>query len=146
MNSMKDLKNLQVRLRRRPAERAVTREHYEFLEGPLAPLQEGEILLRVIYASVDAGHRAMMGEAAYVVNLNIGDLFPCSGIIGQVIRTRNTDLNEGDFVHVLVATWERYCVVSAQHLYHKIDPSAAPLPAQLAIMGLTGFTAFFLDM
>ena len=134
--------NLQVRLRDHPRQRLVTTDDYIFEPCEIPAPKEGQILVRTVYQSIDAGSRAMLDRTGYVVNMKPGELVG-SSLIGQVMESRHPDYTPGDYVHGH-GRWARYLLLNPARLgarCYRIVPKA-PLSAYLGIFGFTGFTAW----
>ncbi|MGO4918746.1 NADP-dependent oxidoreductase [Maribacter spongiicola] len=103
-------------------------------------VSEGEILLESKYISVDPYLRGRMSDAkSYVPPFNVGEPIS-SGIVAEVIETKNDKFKKGDFVSGLLQ-WKEKQISTGEGL-QKIDKSKAPLSAYLGIVGMTGLTAF----
>ncbi|WP_027067080.1 NADP-dependent oxidoreductase [Maribacter sp. Hel_I_7] len=101
---------------------------------------EDEILLESKYISVDPYLRGRMSDAkSYVPPFNVGEPIS-SGIVAEVIETKNDKFKKGDFVSGLLQ-WKEKQISTGEGL-QKIDKSKAPLSAYLGIVGMTGLTAF----
>lgn len=134
--------NLQVRLRNHPKQRLVSSDDYIFEPCPIPTPGDGQILLRTVYQSIDAGSRAMLDPTGYVVNMKPGELVG-SSLIGQVMESRHPDYAPGDYVHGH-GRWARYLLLNPARLgarCYRIVPKA-PLSAYLGMFGFTGFTAW----
>lgn len=137
--------NQSVRLRRFPAPGPLVPEDFAIVSEPLQPLGEGEIRIQTLYASVDAGHRAMVDpHSDYVVKLAPGDQLPCAGVVGPVIESRNSDFKVGDYALAFTfGAWQSYFVPNAaMGPVLKVDPAVGPLHAYIGVLGLVGFTAY----
>ncbi|SFR72739.1 NADP-dependent oxidoreductase [Maribacter stanieri] len=103
-------------------------------------VSEGEILLESKYISVDPYLRGRMSDAkSYVPPFNVGEPIS-SGIVAEVIETKNDKFKKGDFVSGLLQ-WKEKQISTGEGL-QKIDKSKASLSAYLGIVGMTGLTAF----
>jgi NADPH-dependent curcumin reductase CurA len=129
-----------VTLAGRPSGRPVP-ENFALVEQPLPPLEDGQLLVRNIYMSVDPAMRGRMEatEKHYTTNFTIGG--PLDGsAIGQVIESRASGIAAGDFVRHRLG-WRDVAVVDAAGAY-PVDPHLAPLATWLGVLGQTGFTAY----
>lgn len=135
-------KNIEVRLRDHPNDLIVSASDYLFEEVSIPIPKEGQILIRNIYISVDAGSRAMLDREGYVINLRPGDAVR-SSVIAEVVESKHEKFAAGDLIHGF-SKWSNYGVISPDRMgsaCYKIDP-VAPLPTYNGMMGLTGFTAY----
>ncbi len=103
-------------------------------------LSDGEILLETKYLSVDPYLRGRMSDAkSYVPPFEVGGPIN-SGIIAEVIESKNEKFKKGDFVSNRM-DWKTKQISNGEGL-QKVDSSKAPLSAYLGIMGMTGLTAY----
>lgn len=113
---------------------------FEFSTTEIPALQEGEILLSTKYVSVDPYLRGRMSDApSYVEPFKLNKPI-ASGIIAQVLESKNNNFNKGDHVSGMLQ-WKETQVAKADGLI-KVDPDKAPLSAYLGILGMTGLTAY----
>ena len=62
-------------------------------------------------------------------------------IVGQIVESRTSGLNEGDWVQAMEGGWVEYAALPAQDV-RKIDPAVAPLAAHAGVLGMPGLTAW----
>lgn len=130
----------EIRLKHRPV--GLPSEHdFELAEVPLPTLQEGEVLVRNHYMSVDPYMRGRMYDrASYVPPFQLGQPLE-GGCLGQVVQSQgNTALHEGDYVSSRLG-WREYYVSDGSQLT-KVEPHDVPLRAYLGTMGMPGMTAY----
>jgi len=110
------------------------------VETRLPPLQEGEVLVRNLWMSVDPYMRGRMdGRRSYIAPFQVGE--PLSGgAIGQVLESRHANFPEGVYVSHQGGWREAY--VAPGGAFVLVDPSVAPLPAFLGVLGMPGLTAY----
>ncbi|WP_129658046.1 NADP-dependent oxidoreductase [Rothia halotolerans] len=129
----------QVRLASRP-EGFPSAENFSIEEHPVRSPEDGEVLLRTLYLSLDPYMRGRMSEAkSYAAHLEIGDVM-VGGTVSEVIKSRSADLEPGEIV-VGHAGWQTYSVEAAADL-RVIDPDDAPVTTALGVLGMPGFTAY----
>jgi NADPH-dependent curcumin reductase CurA len=129
----------------------VTREDFELVEVPVAPIGPGQVLVRNTWTSVDPGLRLRLREAApagYFVAFPLHA--PMDGImtVGEVIESRADGFEIGDTVwHAL--GWRDYAVVDAAALQlnglgtlRTLDTSIAEPQWYLGALGGMGLTAY----
>jgi NADPH-dependent curcumin reductase CurA len=129
----------EIRLRARPA--GMPRESdFELAETRVPAPGDGQVLVRVIYMSVDPYMRGrMVDRRSYVPPFQLGE--PLSGsCVGEVVDSRDPGLRAGDHVHGELG-WREYFLAEAAHL-RRVDPRVAPLRAHLSVLGLTSLTAY----
>ncbi|MFE7133307.1 NADP-dependent oxidoreductase [Streptomyces sp. NPDC057638] len=117
-----------------------TAEDVALREVPVAELEEGQILVRNRYFSVDPYMRGRMNDVkSYLPPFQI-DRPMDGGAAGEVIASRAEGYTVGDHV-VHNFGWREIAVVPAAQAYH-VDPALAPLSAYLGVLGMTGLTAY----
>jgi hypothetical protein len=136
--------NRQLRLTHRP-EGLVRREDFDLVRQPVGELGDGEILVRVLYISMDPTNRVWMRDIPqYMPPVAIGEVMRAGGI-GRVVKSRSAQFNEGDLVQGFVG-WQDYFVFheSAANTYVRLpaDPGM-PLPRLLGACGTSGVTAYY---
>jgi len=114
---------------------------FEFVkENVELSLKDGEVLLETTYISVDPYLRGRMNDAkSYVAPFEVGKPLS-SGIIAQVVASKNEDFKKGDFVSGML-NWKTQQISNGEGLL-KVDKDKAPLSAYLGILGMTGLTAY----
>jgi len=135
-----DAVNHQVRLAARPVglPKASDWDHTEEL---VAEPRDGEVLVKVIYLSLDPAMRGWMNDArSYIPPVGIGEVMRAGGA-GQVVTSRHAGFAEGDFVTGVTGV-QQYAVAQGDGLI-KVDTSLAPLPVYLGALGMPGLTAYF---
>ncbi len=134
-----DNRNRQVLLKRRPAG-TPTSADFEVVDAPIPEPGEGEALVRGIYLSLDPYMRGRMSAArSYAKPVEIGAVME-GRVVGEVIRSRDPEFREGDFV-LGGYGWQLYSAVPAKGLT-KLDPREAPLSTALGVLGMPGLTAY----
>jgi len=132
--------NKQIRLVSRPKGMPCT-ENFQLVETSIPQPQEGEVLIRTLYLSVDPYMRGRMSDRkSYIPPFPLGEVIT-GGVIGEVVESKADDLKPGDLV-VGELGWQLYQVASSKKL-NKWDPNLAPITTALGILGLTGLTAYF---
>ena len=103
-------------------------------------VNQGELLLETKYVSVDPYLRGRMSDAkSYVPPFQLDKPIQ-SGVIAEVLESKNDKFKAGDFVSGML-NWQTKQVSKAEGLT-KVDSSKAPLSAYLGILGMTGLTAY----
>ena len=101
----------------------------------------GEILLRVLYLSLDPYMRGRMNDRkSYVPPLQIGELMD-GGTVAQVLQSNDPDYRVGEIV-LSHSGWQTHAVVSAKQILRRLDPAKAPISTALGVYGMPGFTAW----
>ncbi|WP_242107061.1 NADP-dependent oxidoreductase [Luteimonas aquatica] len=139
--------NRQLRLKTRP-EGDVRREDFDLVAQPLPELGDGEVLIRVLYLSMDPTQRVWMRDIPqYLPPVAIGEVMRALGI-GRVVASRSAHYAEGDLVQGLLG-WQDYAQLHEKQLaasgYVKLGAQAQqlPLPTLLGACGMSGMTAYY---
>jgi NADPH-dependent curcumin reductase CurA len=131
--------NREIRLASRPAG-LPDASNFQLAETPIPEPGEGQALVRNVYMSVDPYMRGRMNDVqSYVPPFKVGEPLQ-GGAIGQVVRSNDPSLAEGDFVNSIYG-WREYCAAPARH-FTKID-AKVPLSWYLGILGMPGLTAYY---
>ena len=131
-------RNRQVLLKRRPTGVPTTAD-FEIADGPMPDPGNGEGLVRGLYLSLDPYMRGRIsGARSYAKPVDVGALME-GRVVGQVVRSRDPGLREGDYVYGGYG-WQLYSAVPAVDLI-KLDPNEAPLSTALGVLGMPGLTA-----
>lgn len=132
--------NHQIRLAQRP--KGLPREtDWERTEEPVAEPQDGQILVKIKYLSLDPAMRGWMNEGkSYVPPVGIGEVMRALAA-GEVIASRNDKFSVGDHVTGVFGVQE-YAISDGQGVT-KVDPSLVPLPMYIGTLGMPGMTAYF---
>ncbi len=130
----------EIQLKSRPVGLPVE-ANFELAEVTIPPLQDGEILVRNTFMSVDPYMRGRMYDrASYVPPFQIGAPLD-GGCVGRVIETAgDTAYQAGDYVSGRQG-WREYYVSDGSGLT-KVDPALVPLQAYLGTVGMPGMTAY----
>jgi NADPH-dependent curcumin reductase CurA len=132
--------NHQLRLAARPVGHPRSTD-WEYLEEPVAEPGDGELLVQVLYLSIDPAMRGWMNAGkSYIRPVEIGEVMR-AGAVGRVIASRHPDFAVGDHVSGTFGVQE-YCVSDGRGVT-TVDPALAPLPVYLGTLGMTGITAYF---
>ncbi|AKT37530.1 NADP-dependent oxidoreductase [Chondromyces crocatus] len=136
---MADVKTRRIVLASRP-QGAPTPENFRLEEAPLPQPAEGQLLLKVLYLSLDPYMRGRMSAArSYTNPTELGDVMP-AGTVAEVIASRHPDHAVGDIV-LSYAGWQTHALSDGTGL-RKLDPTFAPLSTALGVLGMPGFTAY----
>jgi NADPH-dependent curcumin reductase CurA len=137
---MTEAVNHQIRLAARPVG-LPKRSDWQFAEAPVAQPRDREVLVRVLYLSLDPAMRGWMNEGrSYIPPVGIGEVMRAGGI-GRVVASQHPDFVAGDHVNGTLGVQE-YAVLDGTRLT-KVDPGLAPLPVFLNTLGMPGMTAYF---
>jgi NADPH-dependent curcumin reductase CurA len=136
---MSTLTSREVRLRSRPT--GLPQESdFEVAAVAVTPPEEGEVVVRNLWMSVDPYMRGRMTDRkSYLPPFQIGRPLE-GGAIGQILESRSPDLAAGEFVLSMMG-WREIAVGKAS-AFQKIDPSLGPIEAYLGVLGMPGLTAY----
>ena len=134
--------NCQWQLASRPAGEP-TPDNFRLVESELPELQEGQVLVRHHYLSLDPYMRGRMNEGKSYAQPQPLDAVMIGGTVGEVVATKNPHFALGDKV-VGMGGWQEYAVVEASQrgVLQKVDTTHIPLSAYLGAMGMPGVTAW----
>jgi NADPH-dependent curcumin reductase len=117
------------------------RADWDYEEETVRELHEGELLIRVLFISLDPAMRGWMNQSrSYVPPVGIGEVMRALAL-GQVVASRNPLFPVGKHVTGTLGVQE-YFISEGKSLI-EVDPRVAPLPTFLNVLGMTGMTAYF---
>ncbi|MET0999581.1 MAG: NADP-dependent oxidoreductase [Marmoricola sp.] len=129
----------QIRLAQRP-EGEPDDDTFSFVDEELPELVDGQVLLRVVYLSLDPYMRGRMSAApSYATPVEVGDVL-VGGTVCVVEESRNPGFAAGDLV-LSYSGWQTHEISDGKGL-RTLDPSVAPVSTALGVMGMPGFTAY----
>lgn len=132
--------NREIVLKSRPVGRP-TAENFEIVKAPATTLNNGELLLKAKYISVDPYMRGRMSDAkSYVAPYEVGKPIE-GGVVAEVVESRSPQFSPGDTV-IGMLQWKLVQAVSAEKVT-KLNKETAPLSYYLGILGMPGLTAYF---
>ena len=114
-------------------------EHFRLEEAARPTPEDGEVLVKTLYVSLEAANRAWMQGATYRSALQAGDVM-AGGALGRVVESRAPNLNPGDLVFADTG-WREYAAVKGRGLTRL--PNKEPLTHLLSVYGVAGLTAYF---
>src|SRR2546430_15514630 len=89
--------NRQIRLASRPVG-LPSAANFDAVDAPMPDLQEGDVLRRTIYLSLDPYMRGRMSDGpSYAAPVNIGDVM-CGHTVSEVVESRHPAFRRGDIV------------------------------------------------
>ena len=135
--------NRQILLASRPTGEPVA-ENFKLVETPVAPLADGQVLVRHHFLSLDPYMRGRMSDAkSYAAPQPLGEVM-IGGTAGEVVESRNANFKTGDKV-VGMGGWQQYAVADGNQsgMLRKVDTTHIPLSAYLGSVGMPGVTAWY---
>ena len=117
------------------------RSDWNYKEEPVRELGDGELLVKILYISLDPAMRGWMNESkSYVPPVGIGEVTRALAL-GRVSASRNASFAVGDHVYGPLGVQE-FAITDGRAIA-KVDPRIAPLPGYLSVLGMPGMTAYF---
>jgi NADPH-dependent curcumin reductase CurA len=133
------MQNKEIRLGSRPSGMP-TLDNFRIVDADVPQPNDGEVLVRTLYISVDPYLRGRMREGrSYIRPFEVDQVIE-SGAVGEVIESRSPKFQPGDIVTGMFG-WRLYNVVKADGLM-KVPPGV-PVTTALGVLGMPGLTAYF---
>lgn len=129
----------EIQLASRPSGRPVP-ENFRMAESALPELQDGQVLVRNLYISVDPYMRGRMNDVKSYSAPFALDKALDGGAVGEVIASKAEGRKVGDVVVHHLGWREHAVVTAAATTLARTD--LAPASAFLGALGMTGFTAY----
>lgn len=118
----------------------VTPDDFRTEEFAPPALEPGELLLEVMYLSIDPYMRGRMDDKkSYAQALKLGEVMRGESV-SRVSDSKDPAYNKGDLV-LAHTGWQTHAIVSGGSA-RKIDPQLAPVTTRLGVLGMPGFTAY----
>ena len=138
--------NRRVLLKHRPVGEPKPSD-FEVVDAPVPQPQDGQILVRTIWLSLDPYMRGRMNDVkSYVAPVELGQPM-VGGTVGEVVESHDAAFRAGDIV-LTYGGWQAYHVASSAGARVgafgpiTLDPKAAPISTALGILGMPGMTAY----
>jgi NADPH-dependent curcumin reductase CurA len=117
------------------------RSDWNYSSDPVPEPADGQLLIKIIYLSLDPAMRGWMNEGkSYVAAVKIGEVMRALAL-GRVVKSKNPSFAVGDYVYGVLGAQE-FAVSDGKGL-SKVDSKLAPLPVYLGTLGAPGMTAYF---
>jgi NADPH-dependent curcumin reductase len=117
------------------------RADWAYKEEPVREPGDGELLVKILYISLDPAMRGWMNEGkSYIAPVEIGEVMRAGGL-GRVAASKNPKFAVGD--HVYGAFGVQEFAISNGNGITKVNAGAVPLPVFLGTLGMPGMTAYF---
>jgi len=136
-------RNRQILLTSRPQGEA-TADNFSLTETDTPALQDGQVLVRHHYLSLDPYMRGRMNEGkSYAANQPLHAVM-MGATVGQVEQSRHPSYAPGDQV-VGMGGWQEWSVVdaAAPGMLRRVDTTHVPLSYYLGAVGMPGVTAWY---
>jgi NADPH-dependent curcumin reductase CurA len=136
------LSNRTCKLASRPVG-MVKRENFSFATEEARAPGEGEVLVKVLYLSMDPAMRGWLNDTrSYIPPVQIGEVMRALGA-GVVVESRDPAFSVGDEVVGGLGVQE-YATGPAKALnLNRVDSKLAPLPTFIGALGMPGLTGYF---
>lgn len=116
-------------------------DNFRLVETPMPEPDDGELLIRHIYLSLDPYQRPAIAGRHITSDTPLEkESAPSAETIGQIVASKSEQYSVGDYVRHM-GGWQEYSVADASQLC-KVDPAVAPLSTYLGVLGMPGLTAY----
>ncbi|MDD1782725.1 NADP-dependent oxidoreductase [Enterovibrio sp. ZSDZ35] len=133
------IENKRIVLASRPVGAPVT-DNFRLESQSVPTLNDGEVLLKTIYLSLDPYMRGRMSDAkSYADPVEVNDVM-VGGTVCQVEDSAHPDFEKGEWV-LAYTGWQSYAVSNGEGLL-KLGKNPTHPSFALGIMGMPGFTAY----
>ncbi|MFM2274214.1 MAG: hypothetical protein RL211_86 [Pseudomonadota bacterium] len=135
--------NKQILLDSRPDGEAAV-GNFKLVATPTPELQDGQVLVRHHYLSLDPYMRGRMSDSkSYAQPQPLGEVM-MGGTVGEVVESRSPGFVVGDKV-VGMGGWQQFSVADGSQpgMLRKVDVTDIPLSYYLGAVGMPGVTAWY---
>ncbi|WVQ78793.1 hypothetical protein IAT38_000884 [Cryptococcus sp. DSM 104549] len=133
--------NRQIVLKERPETGPITDTTFGEQTSDIPELKDGEVFVRIDYASIDPAMRSWMNDVrSYIPPVQIGEIMRALAV-GTVLASRSDSFKPGDIAFGLLG-WQEYYVGPAEGLEKKQVPEGGRELDHLGLYGLAGLTAY----
>ena len=135
--------NQQILLANRPSGEA-SASNFKLLSSDTPALQDGQVLVRHHFMSLDPYMRGRMNDAKSYAVPQALDQVMGGGTAGEVVESKTPKFAVGDKV-VGMGGWQEYSVVDVNQpgALRKVDTAHVPLSHYLGAVGMPGVTAWY---
>lgn len=114
--------------------------NFSIQEVPIPSINDGQVLCRTIYLSLDPYMRGRMNDGkSYSEPVQLGEVM-VGGTVSVVIDSKSSDYVVGDFV-LGSNGWQEYAACDVDGLV-KLEKDHKALTFALGVLGMPGFTAY----
>ena len=111
-------------------------------DAPIRELEDGEVLVRTVYLSLDPTNRIWMSDQEqYMPPVQIGETMRGGGL-SVVERSRSDRFKQGDVVNPGLTGWASHVISHETMLNPAPQIPGVPLTAHMSVLGGTGITAW----
>jgi NADPH-dependent curcumin reductase CurA len=120
-----------------------TPANFKLVEAAVPELQQGQVLVRQHFMSLDPYMRGRMNDGKSYAQPQPLNAVMQGGAVGEVVASKNPGFQAGDKL-VGPGGWQQYALVEAAQagLWRKVDATRVPLSAYLGAVGMPGVTAW----
>ena len=120
-----------------------TTDNFKLVEAAVPELQDGQLLVRNHFMSLDPYMRGRMNDGKSYADPQALNAVMQGGTAGEVVASKNAAFKVGDKV-VGFGGWQQYQVVGEAQtaMLRKVDTAHVPLSAYLGCVGMPGVTAW----
>lgn len=133
--------NRQVILKSRPSD-VPQAENFAVIESAVPTLDDGQVLVRNVYLSVEPAMRGWVSAVANYSEPVAIDGVMRSLTVGRVVESRHPDFQIGEVVTGMFG-WQDYAAVEAAAIQRKVPDNGLPISTALGVLGINGLTAYF---
>jgi NADPH-dependent curcumin reductase len=135
--------NQQIHLVSRPKGEP-SADNFKLVRAALPTLQEGQVLVRHHFLSLDPYMRGRMNDGKNYAQPQPLDAVMIGGTVGVIEQSANAQFVVGDRV-IGMGGWQEYAVVDATQkgVLQKLADSPVPMSAYLGPVGMPGVTAWY---
>jgi len=119
----------------------VQESNFKLVEAELPALQDGQLVVKVHYLSLDPYMRGRMNESKSYAPPQPLNQVMIGGTVGEIVESKNVNFKAGEMV-VGMGGWQEYFVSDGVGLM-KVDTHALPPTVYLGCMGMPGVTAWY---
>jgi len=118
-------------------------DNFKLVEAPVPDLQDGQVLVRNHFMSLDPYMRGRMNDGKSYAQPQPLNAVMQGGTVGEVVASKTAAFQVGDKV-VSGGGWQQYQLADAQAqaMMRKVDTTHVPLSAYLGAVGMPGVTAW----
>lgn len=132
--------NTQVLLKRRP-DGEPAESDFEIVTTEIPALEDGQILTRTVYLSLDPYMRGRMSDArSYAEPTPVGGVMT-GGTVSVVEESKNERFKAGDIV-VTHTGWQEYAVSDGKGVRTLRPVAGVPVSTGVGVLGMPGMTAY----
>jgi hypothetical protein len=135
--------NKQILLDNRPQGEA-SASNFKLVTSKTPALQDGQVLVRNHYLSLDPYMRGRMNDAkSYAAPQPLGQVMQ-GGTVGEVVESKSPKYKPGDKVQAM-GGWQEFSVMDAEQpgMLRKLDTTHVPISQYLGAVGMPGVTAWY---